>query len=239
MRCPKCTFTNEPEAFACISCGMSLRASSSPPSFSSVSQNKNEGMKQGLAIASLVLGVASIALSFFCIGFLLVIPGIVTGIIALVKIKKEPARFGGKGLAIGGIVTSCVPFLFIPIVAAIAIPNLLAARKAANESAAIGRLHTIANAQVTYNQNFSKYGTLKELTEAKLLENMEPGTVRSGYKMTLLFVDEKSYQVIAIPETPSSGARSFYLSQDGAIHFSRQPGITATADDPTLGSSQR
>lgn len=234
MRCQKCTFTNEPEAISCKSCGMSLRATHSPPSFASVSNNNGKGIKQGLAITSLVLGIASIALSFFCIGFLLVIPGIVTGVIALVKINKEPALFGGKGLAIGGIVMSCVPLLFIPIVAAIAIPNFLSARKSANEAAAIGRLRTIASAQVTYSQNSNKYGTLKELAEASLLENIEPGTVKAGYKTTILFADEKSYEVIAVPETPSSGGRSFYLSQDGVIHFSKIQGVVATADDPPL-----
>ena len=58
---------------------------------------------QGLAIASLVLGVASIFLSFTLI---IPIAGIIISAIALTNISK--GFHSGKGLAIGGLVTSIV-----------------------------------------------------------------------------------------------------------------------------------
>ena len=53
---------------------------------------------------------------------------IVLGAVALRRIKKEPAIYGGKGMAIAGIITSVVSLLLIAvfgIMAAIAIPKLI------------------------------------------------------------------------------------------------------------------
>src|SRR5512146_3135395 len=54
----------------------------------------------------------------------------------------------------------------ILIIAAIAIPNLLRSRIAANESSAVGSMRTINTAQVTYNSSYPDVGfadTLKKL----------------------------------------------------------------------------
>jgi Domain of unknown function (DUF4190) len=59
-----------------------------------------QGQQNGLAIGSLVCGI----LSPFCCGLLTAIPAIVLGFMAINKIKAEPNRYGGRGMAIGGIV---------------------------------------------------------------------------------------------------------------------------------------
>ena len=56
--------------------------------------------EQGLAIASLVCGIVGL----FCCGLVTGIPAIVMGIMAMNKEKSDPTRYGGKGMAIGGIV---------------------------------------------------------------------------------------------------------------------------------------
>ncbi len=173
------------------------------------------------------------------IGILFAIPGIITGIIALVKISKKPAIYGGKGMAIGGIATSAVTFLFIPIIAAIAIPNLLQARKSANEAMTIGRMRQIASAEIKYAESNNRYGTIQELVAANLLDPSENGDIRGGYKLTLRLPDEKSYEVIAMPETSSSGGKSYYLSEDGAIHSTTAKDREPNVDDPPLGSAPR
>jgi hypothetical protein len=58
--------------------------------------------KQTLAIVSLVTGIASVVLSFFVLGLLPAIAGVVTGHMAL---KREPHA---RGLALGGLITSYV-----------------------------------------------------------------------------------------------------------------------------------
>lgn len=61
---------------------------------------------QTLAIVSLATGVASLTLGWCCsLGLLLGPAAIIAGIIALVQNKNDPAKFGGRGFAIGGIVT--------------------------------------------------------------------------------------------------------------------------------------
>ena len=52
----------------------------------------------------------------------------------------------------------------ILIIAAIAIPNLLQARVAANEASAVASLRTINIAQITYNSNYPTVGFAPTLT---------------------------------------------------------------------------
>jgi len=60
---------------------------------------------QTLGIISLCLGVASVVVGWCCSNGLLLAPAaIVLGIIALLQNKKDPQGYGGRGLAIGGIV---------------------------------------------------------------------------------------------------------------------------------------
>src|SRR5262245_30585351 len=82
--------------------------------------------RKGLAIASLVLGIISIP----TLGLLVVgaITAIVLGVIAIGRIKKEPAIYGGKGMAIGGIITSAVSLLLTAVFvmgSAIVVPNVI------------------------------------------------------------------------------------------------------------------
>jgi Domain of unknown function (DUF4190) len=63
--------------------------------------NSNPGLKSGLAVTSLVLGIVSI---LTCgLGFLFAIPAIITGHIAQCRARRSPERFGGGRLAIAGI----------------------------------------------------------------------------------------------------------------------------------------
>ena len=69
--------------------------------------------KQGLAIASLILGICSITVGWCCsLGVLTAPVGIVLGIISLVQIKNNPNENGGKPLSITGIATGAAYLLF-------------------------------------------------------------------------------------------------------------------------------
>ena len=64
------------------------------------------------ATTSLILGIVSIPLIWvFGIGILLGILAIIFGIISLKKIKKE--KLAGKSMAIAGIITGCIPIMWI------------------------------------------------------------------------------------------------------------------------------
>ena len=72
------------------------------PSYASTQNQQNT-----LAIVSLVCGV----LSLFCLGIVLGLPAIIMGFMQLNKIKSDPVTYGGKGLAIGGMVTGALSSL--------------------------------------------------------------------------------------------------------------------------------
>ena len=98
---------------------------------------------EGLAIWSLVLGV----LSLMCFSIFAAIPGVICGHKALSKIKRSGRASEGKGLAIAGLVTGYMgiawAIVFIPLMAAIAIPNFVKAREVAQRNGCINNLRMI------------------------------------------------------------------------------------------------
>lgn len=59
------------------------------------------GQDQTLAIVSLVCGI----LSIFCCGFLTGIPAMITGYMAKNNVDSNPNQYGGRGLALAGMIT--------------------------------------------------------------------------------------------------------------------------------------
>jgi hypothetical protein len=70
-----------------------------PPPFSARPQNKS------LATASMVLGLISITVGWFCFGPIPATIAIVLGLVALSQMKKNPEHFGGQSFAWTGIIT--------------------------------------------------------------------------------------------------------------------------------------
>ena len=66
---------------------------------------------QTLATISLVLGILGVV-TICCYGGLpLGTAAVITGVIAMNQVKKDPQEFGGRGLAIGGIITGAISLL--------------------------------------------------------------------------------------------------------------------------------
>jgi hypothetical protein len=114
----------------------------------------------GGAITSMVLGIASFVL---CLSFLAGIPAIILGHISRSKIKKSNGRLQGDGLALTGLILGYISLLFIPLTAAIVIPNLLRARISANESAAASTVRTLNTTQITYSTTYPEQGYARDL----------------------------------------------------------------------------
>ena len=158
--------------------------------------------RQGLAIASLVIGILSLP-TLGCLGVGAVL-SIVLGIIALVRASRDPGAYGGRGFAIGGIVASAISLLvaipLVGIVAAIAIPSLLRARVSANEAGTIGDVRTVISAEAAYQSaNCGAYGRLECLSNPQgtgcildypaaaptfLDPTLTSAQVKSGYRRT-------------------------------------------------------
>jgi hypothetical protein len=75
-----------------------------PPGYPATGQKQ-----QGLAIASLVCGILSIVC---CMGLFTGVPALIMGFMSMNKEKADPAHYGGKGLAIGGMITGAVGTIF-------------------------------------------------------------------------------------------------------------------------------
>jgi len=114
----------------------------------------------GGAIASMVLGIASIAL---CLTFLAGIPAIIVGHISLSRIKKSMGRLKGEGMALTGLILGYISLPFILIIAAIAIPNLLRARISANEAAAASTMRVLTTSQITYSTTYPEQGYARDM----------------------------------------------------------------------------
>ncbi len=81
----------------------------------------------GLAIASLVLGILGLISCMF--GVVFALPALVLGIVALVKINKTGGLLQGRALALAGLIMGGVVLVMMPMMAALAIPGFVKARK--------------------------------------------------------------------------------------------------------------
>jgi type IV pilus assembly protein PilA len=178
----------------------------------------------GKAIASLVCGL----LFFVPLAF---IAAIIFGHIALSEIRKSAGRLKGDGLAIAGLVLGYMWVVAIPIVliiAAIAIPNLLRARMAANESSALANIRTLTTVEITYASTHPNVGftcSLSDLSADNLISNQLASGQRTGYVFELRNCNSEAsggpntkYQVVAHPLTPNTtGIRAFCTDESNVI----------------------
>jgi prepilin-type N-terminal cleavage/methylation domain-containing protein len=139
----------------------------------------------------------------------------------------------------------------ILIIAAIAIPNLLRSRMAANESSAVGSLRTINTAEVTYSTTYPSIGftalaslggaapcTTATSTTACLIDDVLSVTaVKSGYAFVAAAAGgppSVQYTATGVPSVVGqSGQRAFFTDQSGVIRYD-VTGAGATASSPAL-----
>ena len=123
----------------------------------------------------------------------------------------------------------------IALLAAIAIPNLLRARLAANESAAIAALKTVASAAHTYRAANTQYpanlSTLDDETPPYIDAALAAGS-KQGYSFNLTG-DASGFTSNAWPTTVNvTGKRSFFVDTSGVITFDNTTNATDT--DPAI-----
>ena len=131
--------------------------------------------------------------------------------------------------------------VIIGIIAAIAIPNLLAARRSANEGSAVASMRTLHGAQMTYGATTGSgqyagaaaaTGTaaaLAELNTAGLIDGQLGAGSKSGYqfvggRVAGTTAAPATFFFASMPQTASgvtqTGTRKFAIATDGVIIFS-------------------
>ena len=130
----------------------------------------------------------------------------------------------------------------IGVIAAIAIPNLLASRRAANEASALSSLRTIHSCEATYQAStgFGDYASLPALTVQTLTDSVLGSGIKSGYNFevnaTAPGVRPALYYAFALPSSTSgvakTGTRRFAGSDDGMLRADTN--LTAPADEAAV-----
>jgi type IV pilus assembly protein PilA len=124
----------------------------------------------------------------------------------------------------------------ILIIAAIAIPNLLRSKMAANEASAVGSMRTLNTAAVTFSTSYGGYppslaallppasGVQASSTAADMVDSVLGGGTKSGYAFTWTAANSDTngnYQTYTISAAPTSlgttGQRYFFTDQSGVI----------------------
>jgi type IV pilus assembly protein PilA len=130
----------------------------------------------------------------------------------------------------------------ILIIAAIAIPNLLRSKMAANEASAVGSLRTINTASVAFSTTYGNYptqlgdlatGSSVSSTSADLIDTVLASGTKSGYTFTYgSATPYQQYTLTAAPTTVNvTGQRYFFTDQSGVIR-ANTAGAATSASTP-------
>jgi type IV pilus assembly protein PilA len=259
MICALCAAENPIKGRYCLKCGALLQGQRAQPVYPDAADVPSSGPAEasGKAIGSLVCGL----LFFF---FPVSIVAIILGHLSLAEIRRSGGRLTGSGMATAGLVLGYAGISVIPImiIAAIAIPNLLRARIAANEASAVGSIRTIVAAEITFDDSYANgftpsletldgvSGNQDTCDHAGLIDKALSSGQKNGYSITYIpegpavmrdgarargctRAGSRDFEIHADPITRgTTGQRSFYADQTGVIRYSTQS--PASADSPTL-----
>ena len=136
----------------------------------------------------------------------------------------------------------------ILIIAAIAIPNLLRSKMAANEASAVGSLRTLNTACITYSTTYGTGypaalanlgpGAPATAATADLIDGVLAAGTKSGYTFAYaagaaVGGQIPTYTITADPvNRGTTGQRGFFTDQSGVIRA--DPGATATVASPPI-----
>ena len=242
--CPACTKQNEDAAVFCSGCGASFQQAGATGAVPPVALAPQTS---GMAVASLIFG-----LLFFI--FPAAVVAVILGHISSSQIRKSAGRLKGAGMSLAGMILGYVGIAFIPIIliiAAIAIPNLLKARMAANEASAVGSLRVIATAVEVYKEEYQRYpsglsalgpprsGQSANADGAGLIDGMLMNGSKNGYEFVYQPVSSHGdsvfdgFDVTANPINPgATGQRHFHLDERMEIRVEKSG--PAGRDSPAL-----
>jgi len=132
----------------------------------------------------------------------------------------------------------------IGIIAAIAIPNLLASRRAANEAAAISAIRTLSSSEEAYRATvgggvqFADFATLasQQMIDSSLSSATTVAAAKSGYIYSVITTGgNTNFCAGAAPATTNTGTRNFSSDEPGVVYV--HPLTVASPPTSTAGGT--
>jgi prepilin-type N-terminal cleavage/methylation domain-containing protein len=161
-----------------------------------------------------------------------------------VVIMRSRVRRRGRGFSL---IELLIVVAVILVISAIAIPNFMRSKRAANESSAVASLRTLATMQVSYESTYQvgyapslaalgppAGGAPPTAANAGLIDVILAGGVKSGYVFTYTAVDTDgdgkmdAFTITAAPfVVGQTGDRYYFMDQTNVIRYNT--GAPATA----------
>jgi len=230
-KCSSCGREYPDEATHCAVDGQPLTPMSPPGALPN-------DRKQGQAIASLVLGILSLA----CFTFLSGIPAIILGHIARKKARVDPNRFGGEGLALAGLILgyagTALTIVQLAIISAMLLPALARAKARAQSINCINNMKQVGLAYRTWaldheDQFQSNVSTNKGGTLELAIKGADGFDQNGVYQLQVLSNELASAKILVCPADNSKQvAASFAGLQPGNVSYQIRYGTNLSDANP-------
>jgi prepilin-type N-terminal cleavage/methylation domain-containing protein len=165
--------------------------------------------------------------------------------------NRKPLRICRTELADGfSLIELLIVVAIILIIAAIAVPNLIRAKIAANQSSAVENCRTITSAEINYYIVYGGFAkSLNALggpavgapsaANAQMIDDALSSGLRSGYQFSYVALNAdvngkfQDYFLNADPQAPGfSGVNHYFTNEPSVIHFSSAG--KASVNDPPI-----
>jgi hypothetical protein len=141
-----------------------------------------------------------------------------------------------------------ITIAIIAVIVAIAIPNLIAARKSANEGAAIGALKTVMSTETVFREGDKEldgnldFGMLTELSNTSLVDSILGAGTKSGFHFSCsysFFTSEFLWFAVANPVVGvHTGDRYFETNASGVIFYTTAGDLSVDTSSCDLAGIQ-